>query len=585
MYEGLLVQIAEFSALSDLELEGQARGWAQAEASASAHKHAAMAELFIRATSTPSADERRWWFVDPDAAVGAQLGAAQGITAWAALHQAQRGVALRDRLPKVNEVFAAGLVSEMIVRNICWSTALMLEPDKLALIDAELAAQISGWGKLTLKEIDNTIDDLILKHDPASFRRGRASRRGRYFDIGSPTDAPGVLTVTGRLQAHLGNAYDARIAELIEGVCPDDPRTLNELRHDALGAILDQTTLACECEDPDCVRGREQSSRGHLVVHVIAREDTVTAAQHAATTTNTPDDAPSDTPAADTEPAEPAEPAEPVDDPDIAPAATATETATDTEPDAPAPTDTADSAATETDCDPESVSVTEFTDNSSDTPAAFLDPDEHPLDRVPPAVLFGGGVLPAYALAEIINNATIRPLKHPGDTAPEDRYIPSRALADYVRCRDLTCRFPGCDKPADRCDLDHTVPYPAGPTHASNLKCLCRFHHLLKTFWTGPRGWTDRQHPDGTIVWTSPSGRQYTTVPGSHRRLSITELAAPTGALDLPATPIPTADPDLRGVKMPKRRRTRAQNTARTIAAERQLNDDLVAEHNKPPPF
>ncbi|MDF1909271.1 DUF222 domain-containing protein, partial [Mycolicibacterium smegmatis] len=290
MYEGSLVQIAEFSALSDLELEGQARGWAQAEASASAHKHAAMAEMFIRATSTPSADERRWWFVDPDAAVGAQLGAAQGITAWAALHQAQRGVALRDRLPKVNEVFAAGLVSEMIVRNICWSTALMLEPDKLALIDAELAAQISGWGKLTLKEIDNTIDDLILKHDPGSFRRGRASRRGRYFDIGSPTDAPGVLTVTGRLQAHLGNAYDARIAELIEGVCPDDPRTLNELRHDALGAILDHTTLACECEDPDCVRGREQSSRGHLVVHVIAREDTVTAAQHAATTTNTPDE-------------------------------------------------------------------------------------------------------------------------------------------------------------------------------------------------------------------------------------------------------------------------------------------------------
>ncbi|MBU8820701.1 hypothetical protein [Mycolicibacterium goodii] len=74
-------------------------------------------------------------------------------------------------------------------------------------------------------------------------------------------------------------------------------------------------------------------------------------------------------------------------------------------------------------------------------------------------------------------------------------------------------------------------------------------------------------------------------MPTSHRRLSITELAQPTGQLDLPATPIPTADPDLRGVKMPKRRRTRAQNTARAIAAERKLNDDLVAEHNKPPPF
>ncbi|WP_204250223.1 HNH endonuclease signature motif containing protein [Mycolicibacterium goodii] len=544
MYDRSLVEIAEFAALSDAALEDQARGWAQAEAAASARKHAAMAELFTRATDTPTADERRWWFVDPDAAVGAQLGAAQGITAWAALHQAQRGVALRDRLPRVNEVFAAGLVSELIVRNICWSTALMLDPDKLVVIDAELAAQITGWGRLTLKEIDNTIDDLILKHDPGSFRRGRASRRGRYFDIGSPGDAPGVLSVNGRLQAHLGAALDARINDLVEGVCPQDPRTINQLRHDAIGAILDNTTLACECDDPDCARGRQQSPRGHLMVHVIATQDTVTAAQHA-TTGN----------AAPTPDAEPA--AEPAGEP----------------------------AGAETDCDAEPLTVTEFTETSSETPPAFIAPQEEPLDRVAPAVMFGGGVLPAYALAEIINAATIRPVIHPGDAAPEDRYIPSQALADFVRCRDLTCRFPGCDKPADRCDIDHTVPYPHGPTHASNLKCLCRFHHLLKTFWIGPRGWSDRQQPDGTIVWTSPSGREYTTVPASSRRLSITELAKPTGELNLPTTPVPTADPDLRGLKMPKRRRTRAQNLARTIVAERKLNDDLVAEHNKPPPF
>jgi hypothetical protein len=36
---------------------------------------------------------------------------------------------------------------------------------------------------------------------------------------------------------------------------------------------------------------------------------------------------------------------------------------------------------------------------------------------------------------------------------------------------------------------------------------------------------------------------------------------------------------------MPKRRHTRAQNTATAVAAERRLNDTLVAERNKPPPF
>jgi hypothetical protein len=41
-----------------------------------------------------------------------------------------------------------------------------------------------------------------------------------------------------------------------------------------------------------------------------------------------------------------------------------------------------------------------------------------------------------------------------------------------VRCRDLTCRWPGCDVPAMRCDLDHTIPHAkGGPTHAGNLKC------------------------------------------------------------------------------------------------------------------
>jgi hypothetical protein len=41
---------------------------------------------------------------------------------------------------------------------------------------------------------------------------------------------------------------------------------------------------------------------------------------------------------------------------------------------------------------------------------------------------------------------------------------------------------------------------------------------------------------------------------------------------------------DDRGVMMPRRRNTRAHNTARAIAAERQLNDAHVAERNKPPP-
>jgi hypothetical protein len=106
-------------------------------------------------------------------------------------------------------------------------------------------------------------------------------------------------------------------------------------------------------------------------------------------------------------------------------------------------------------------------------------------------------LIPTDLMAELVRSAKLCPLIHPADAPPEAGYTPSQALADFVRCRDLTCRFPGCDQPATRCDLDHTIPYAdGGPTQASNLKTLCRRHHLLKTFW----GWRDRQLPDGTVI-------------------------------------------------------------------------------------
>jgi hypothetical protein len=72
-----------------------------------------------------------------------------------------------------------------------------------------------------------------------------------------------------------------------------------------------------------------------------------------------------------------------------------------------------------------------------------------------PAVVMGGGILPAPLLAaKVADTATVRLVIHPGDSAPEPHYVPSPALARFVRCRDLTCRFPGCDEPADRVGLE-----------------------------------------------------------------------------------------------------------------------------------
>ena len=146
-----------------------------------------------------------------------------------------------------------------------------------------------------------------------------------------------------------------------------------------------------------------------------------------------------------------------------------------------------------------------------------------------PAYVLGANTLiPGELLLELAKQARLSPLIHPVDLPPESGYRPSRALADFVRSRDLTCRAPGCDKPATQCDLDHTIPYPNGPTHAGNLKCLCRRCHILKTFW----GWRDRQLADGTVIWALPGQQTYVTTPGS--ALLFPSLMAPTPAPQRP---------------------------------------------------
>ncbi|BBY67385.1 HNH endonuclease signature motif containing protein [Mycolicibacterium helvum] len=182
----------------------------------------------------------------------------------------------------------------------------------------------------------------------------------------------------------------------------------------------------------------------------------------------------------------------------------------------------------------------------------------------PAHLLDTGDLISPELLAELRTTARQRPLIVPVDVPPVPGYHPSRALADFVRARDLTCRAPGCDKPATGCDIDHTVPWPFGATHAANLKCLCREHHILKTFW----GWKDKQLADGTVIWTLPDGDTYVTTPGSV--LLFPALMTPTGP---PSTPPPTVHRcGNRSAMMPKRPTTRRQNRAHQIAAERASN-------------
>ena len=91
----------------------------------------------------------------------------------------------------------------------------------------------------------------------------------------------------------------------------------------------------------------------------------------------------------------------------------------------------------------------------------------------------------------------------------EPRYRPSRKLAHLVRARTVTCDAPGCSAQAVHADLDHTTPYPQGPTDQCNLAPRCRRHHKAKQ----APDWKVEQLEPGVVCWTLPSGRTHTTRP------------------------------------------------------------------------
>jgi hypothetical protein len=89
------------------------------------------------------------------------------------------------------------------------------------------------------------------------------------------------------------------------------------------------------------------------------------------------------------------------------------------------------------------------------------------------------------------------------DTTELGRY-PSTRLAEAIRIRAGSCRFPTCTVPADRCDLDHHQPVPRGPTSGSNMDPFCRRHHRAKTF-----AWLACLRDDHGIDWTLPDAEHY----------------------------------------------------------------------------
>ena len=119
----------------------------------------------------------------------------------------------------------------------------------------------------------------------------------------------------------------------------------------------------------------------------------------------------------------------------------------------------------------------------------------------------------ALRLGSIWKRVVTDPVTGRAVEASAGTYTVPAAMAEQVKVRDGTCRAPGCEIPADNADLDHSEEWKpggaGGPTAETNLAAVHRGHHNLKTSGF----WDSDQKPDGTLHWTTATGRSVITYP------------------------------------------------------------------------
>jgi hypothetical protein len=218
----------------------------------------------------------------------------------------------------------------------------------------------------------------VIDPEAAKERRVTADTARNLSITALPND---MAQVRGSLPAPAASIIDKRLSELAASVCPHDTRSTAQRRADALLALGEGRTLACDCNRTDCpMRGVDgPPAPPRFVINVIATEETVQGCSEQ------------------------------------------------------------------------------------------------------PGYLEGYGVIDADQVRQLAESAAFRLLAEPEVSAAEAlRYQPSAALERWIRCRDLTCRFPGCDRPAWAADIDHTQPFnharpsTGGLTVPGGIKCFCR---------------------------------------------------------------------------------------------------------------
>src|ERR1700758_1185036 len=133
--------------------------------------------------------------------------------------------------------------------------------------------KLPRWPSMSRGRVCGQLDTIVARADADAVRRRQQRVADREIWIGD--GAEGVSEIHGSLFTPDAHALDRRLDAVAATVCEHDPRSREQRRADALGALAaGADRLGCRCGRDDCAAGKRQPA-GPVVIHVIAEQATV----------------------------------------------------------------------------------------------------------------------------------------------------------------------------------------------------------------------------------------------------------------------------------------------------------------------
>lgn len=205
-----------FDGLADAEVVDVLSDAARSQNAQCARELAAIGELYARRAPADDAD-RFNWAVDGHENVVAEVAAALRISRGRAAGRLRYAIALRERLPRVAEVFARGDIDFRVMAALVFRSELIEDAELIARLDAAVARHAQGWLRLSGPKLVERIDMWVARVDPAGLRVPGQRTQDRYVEI--DTTSPGLAAVWAQLAATDGAALDRKLDAIAATVC------------------------------------------------------------------------------------------------------------------------------------------------------------------------------------------------------------------------------------------------------------------------------------------------------------------------------------------------------------------------------